>query len=198
MRRRLNNVVEEIDGCLYYMNRPIISRDTPINGGVYLGSAKREALVVDFEKDVYLNNLYEEAKLGAKINGRVSKHLIIPSVYSSVKRSMPSSKGYKLLLDRFDLRNDKKVYLGSFIAHRTGVCRHKALACAALLERFIKEGYLSGNVSIDRNNNGKSAHAWTRYTCNNGTVVILDVALGYLGPLVGPNQRWDYRRKDDT
>lgn len=41
-----------------WQGRDIIGRDRPINGGVYVGSGKREAIVVDDQKQPALNEVY--------------------------------------------------------------------------------------------------------------------------------------------
>lgn len=102
------------------------------------------------------------------------------------------------------LENDKKVNLNVFMQEGVGVCRHKALLAGYLLERMIREGKLTGKVSIDRNDDGKNAHAWVRLE-SEGRVFIIDPQLNYAGELkdaIVQGHRtfgiyWDYRRPSD-
>ncbi|RME54805.1 hypothetical protein D6777_02620 [Candidatus Woesearchaeota archaeon] len=189
-RKRLEDKIQDDT----YKGRPLIFRDSRINGGVYLGSNRREALVVDFDKDSYLSSLYEQAKEKCFMGRKFVKQLVLPTVYSLVQNSMPERLPHGFL-KYSQFKDDVKVYLGFFIKNGKGCCRHRALATAALLEKFADEGYIRGKASVDRNIIGKDSHAWCRYTAHDGTVVILDTQFDYLGPL--NTKPWDYMRKSD-
>ncbi len=195
---RVPPVRSRAESATEYQGRPIIDSDTRINGGVYLGSSAREAIVVDFEKDDALQSLYEEAKRRSlDESGHMDEHQALLQVYVAVKEAMETSGAavYQLVTDN-DLGNNGKVYLGSFIDNHIGVCRHQNLACAAILERFIDEGLLHGSVSIDRSRNEKGGHAWCRYTTSTGRVTIVDVTHEFVGD-VTDGALWDYRRPSD-
>ena len=51
-----------VNGEFFYEGRPIIHRDSGIDGGVYLGESEREAIVVDIENSPLLQRIYEKAK----------------------------------------------------------------------------------------------------------------------------------------
>lgn len=193
--KRLEDVLEE--GT--YRGRRIIHRDTPIDGGVYLGAGEREAIVVDSEKYPALKKLYEKAKEKAlvdKVDISVAKCLILNAVYDTVKEAMAYNEAAAdRLVNICNSGTDGKIALDVFIKNEIGVCRHMALACGALLELFRKEGYINGNVSIDRNTD-KGGHAWCRYTNSGGEVYILDVAQKYIGRM-DKATNWDYRRPDE-
>jgi catechol 2,3-dioxygenase-like lactoylglutathione lyase family enzyme len=185
----------------YYQDRLIIGRDTPINGGVYLGAGQREAIVVDDSKSIYLDKIYrnfmaETADIQKTLHFRAG---ILGFIYDKVREVLPADQ---VLAERLagPYQNDRKLSLDVFIGGKAGVCRHQALLTGYLLERLIKEGYIGGKVSVDRNSiKGKGGHAWVRYVDENGLVSIVDPTQGYIGKLfaVDPSQRWFYKRPED-
>ena len=185
----------------FYQGRPVIHRDSRIDGGVYLGQGQREAIVVDFRKDHKLMDLYEKVKDKSLKNGVIKKSRILGAVYGAVKESMPRQdyEAVKEIINRYGVEEDGKISLGVFLEEGAGVCRHDALACAALLERFKEEGIVKGRASLDRNSNHLGGHAWCRYTNSGGEVFILDVAQNFLGRLEESlnEDRWAYQRPED-
>jgi len=185
----------------YYQDRAIIGRDTPINGGVYLGAGQREAIVVDDSKSIYLDRIYrdfmaETADIQKTFHFRAG---ILGFIYDKVREVMPADQE---LAERIagPYQKDNKLSLDVFIAGKAGVCRHQALLTGYLLERLIKEGYIGGKVSVDRNSiRGVGGHAWVRYTDEDSLVSIIDPTQGYIGKLfaVDPSQRWFYKRPED-
>jgi len=179
-----------------YNGRPIIHRDSPIDGGVYLGQGQREAIVVDTQKYPELGKLYGIAKVKAQKEAG-----ILRAVFDAVSEAMPRQDNdhVEALVRKYGAGGDRKISLDVFINEGTGVCRHDALACAALLELAIKDGTLDGRVSVDRNSTYLGGHAWCRYTAPTGTVYILDVAQGFVGGLkrASEENRWAYQRPDE-
>ena len=105
-------------------------------------------------------------------------------------------------LDKHNLRNDRKVTLGSFVEAKLGCCRHRALVVGVLLEKFRERGNIAGHISADRNTRKGVGHAWCRFVPKNNPeqVWILDAGLGYFGRLDDKDQNnrpWDYYRPDD-
>jgi len=201
MKKRLSGEISRgPDGREYYQGRPIIHRNTPVLGGVYLGAFPREAIVVDSEKYPALNKLYEEAKRKAMDSaGRVNKGKILKSVFEIVKEKMEFNEKK---VDKITKRlggNDRKIALDVFIDEGVGVCRHHALACAALLELFKRNGYIQGTPSVDRNSTELGGHAWCRYTNSAREVFILDPTLSFLGSLEEAESEgiWQYKRPED-
>lgn len=196
MTQRLEDRLDED----FYKGRRVIKRDSPIDGGVYLGKSEREAIVVDSVKYPAIRKLYEKAKEKAlvdRVDISVAKNLILNAVYDTVKEAMKyDEKAVDALVNLVNCGKDRKIALDMFIDRKIGVCRHMALACGALLEMFVKEGYLRGKVSIDRNKI-RGGHVWCRYTNSGGTVYILDVAQGYIGKIENA-KNWDYRRPDES
>jgi hypothetical protein len=204
--------VKEEHGELY-LGRPLIARDTPISGGVYYAGID-EAIVVDVEAypDEYLR-LYEEAQQRASQGGGIKRNRILEAVYNTVDEAVPYSiAGVRRLLARTALQNGwhegfpdgGKIELSSFVKGRVGVCRHQAPLGGVLLELFKKDGYVRGDVSVDRNMNWitdghRGGHAWTRYVSYYGEVFVLDVAQHYFGSLrdAAAKAKWDYLRPED-
>lgn len=184
-----------------FAGRPIISRDKPINGGVYLGSGTREAIVVDDEKDPALDKIYQELVQRIKqheANGENVKGVFLAEVYNIIQDVMPSSPSN---VDRLteDLEPDTKIYLSGFIGG--GVCRHHALLGGYLLERLAKDGYAGGKVSVDRNQvPDRGGHAWVRYQSSSGEIYIIDASQHFIGKLSDireSDNRWFYERPSD-
>ncbi len=179
-----------------YQGRPIIHRDSPVDGGVSLGGYSREAIVVDSKKYSMLGKLYGIAK------ERISRgSSVIKAVYDTVKETMPiqNEEAVNELIRKYQIAGDQKVPLDLFLKEGVGVCRHDALTCAALLEMFKTEGYVRGKISVDRNTTKDGGHEWCRYTAFNGEVYILDVAQRYIGSLRNSERagRWPYKRPSD-
>lgn len=201
MNERLEREKKNLEGTLY-KGRPIIQRDSPIDGGVYIGEKEREAIVVDSQKFPELNKLFEKTKARATFHGKVNKNLILQAVYDTVKEAYPNNDSNDLnsLLSKHNVHSDQKIALDVFLKEGIGVCRHTALTCGVLLELFKKKGYLKGTPSIDRNTIPKiGGHAWCRYTNSSGEVFILDPVQNYLGKLseVPKNHSWIYKRFED-
>ena len=204
MKRRLAEQISRgPDGRGYYQGRPVIHSDTRVLGGVYLGAFTREAIVVD-EKYGELNRLYEEAKKRVMDSaGKVNKGKILKSVFEVVKETMKPSEADEAkvneIIEKLGVSGDRKIALDVFIKKGVGVCRHRALACAALLELFKRDGHIRGISSVDRNSTELGSHAWCRYTNSKGEVFILDPTLGFLGSLNEAESRgiWQYKRPED-
>ena len=72
-----------------YQGRPIIHYNSSVNGGVYLGKSRREAIVVDSDRAPSLINLYRKAKERATEDGKVRKSRVLRTVYNLVREAMP-------------------------------------------------------------------------------------------------------------
>jgi hypothetical protein len=155
------------DGKNYYEGRPIIHKDSHINGGVYLGTSQREAIVVDIEKSLRLRKLYINATIAASIGGVIQKNKILQVVYDTVANAMPKQDDTAVMdiIKKYGKEKDGEINLDVFIKEGAGVCRQDALACAALLEEFKRNGHIRGAISVDRNTLAfVGGHAWCRYT----------------------------------
>lgn len=188
------------DGREYYQGRPIIHRNTPVLGGVYLGASPREAIVVDPKKYKELNKLYENAKRRAMDSVKVNRGRILKAVYDVVRETMrPNEAKVNEIIQRLKAGDDRKITLDVFIREGVGVCRHHALACTALLELFKRDGYIRGTPRVERNSTELGGHAWCRYTNSAGEVFILDSTLGFFGSPEEAKSRgiWQYKSPED-
>ncbi len=189
----------------YFQERPIIARDTPIQGGVYVGGGDREAIVVDdTKKNSELERIYQNFLAGRKKiveEGGHFKQRILGDVLDTVQKELPFDKQkVEDIVRKHDAGDNQKILLDVFIREKAGVCRHEALLGAYMLERLAKEGYIRGKVSIDRNFvPGRGGHAWIRYRSEDGIVVIIDPAQDYIGKLddVDTDNQWFYERPSD-
>ena len=187
----------------YFKGRPIIGRDSRINGGIYVGSGKREAIVIDDNKSESLREVYED--LQELIVGRTSVEGVLQLIYELTNRYIPyDERAVDDINLEHNLSNDAKVSLGVYMG-RGGVCRHQALLSGYLLEKMIDEGKLPGEVSIDRNSvKGVGGHAWVRYNQNPtskdlNSISIIDPAQKYIGKLSQiPSDAWFYMRPSDS
>lgn len=187
-----------------YKGRRIITRDSEINKGISFVE-NTEAIVVDDEKQPLLQLTYSNclnrilSKSGKKGHGY--KQFVLPEVYDTVSRSIPSYSQEKLdrLHEQYGIKPKQKVGLDVYIGNG-GMCRHQALLGGYLLERLGNEGYIGGRASIERNIIGDNGHAWVRYTNSQGEIYIVDTARQYLGSLqesLKVRGGWDYRRPEE-
>ena len=208
--------INYVDEVPYYLGRHIIGRDTKIDGGVYLGSGAREAIVVDFENSPELQNIYRRTVKRLTTVDGFQKDKVITVVYDSVLEAMPPThdkNAVDKLIDRLDIENgtnlheDGKISLNRFIEAGVSECRHYALTAGVILEKLKENGHINGTVSVDRNSADYycggvldgGGHAWVRYTNSIGKIYIIDVAKTFKGPMNDGLQkdRWPYEREKD-
>lgn len=136
----------------YYEGRHIITEDSRITGGVYLGAIGHEAVVVD-EKYGSLGNLYNELIMRfARENTRRDclEERIFRQVVRLVREKLPlSSDGVRALAFRHHIRPDQKAALDFYIKERKGAARHQVLLAGYLLEKLIGRGLVDGDIRID-------------------------------------------------
>jgi hypothetical protein len=181
-----------------YKGRHIISRDKPIVEGVYLGVFEREAIVVS-EVTALIDCYY---RLLQKIRTDMTEEQTVRAVHAHVRATLPKGRDVvdELIRSRGVLA-DRKICLSMFMHAQAGVCRHRALLAAYLLERLGTEGVLSGHVSIDRNETDEGGHAWARFVSSKhaGCVWIVDAGLDVCGQLFHLEEsRWSYARPEDV
>jgi len=189
-----------------FAGRPVIGRDTPIDGGVYLVGGIGEACVVDSIKQPKLNEVYGQLLRtieDRKQRGENYKSCILDDVFALVRERMP----YDLARTEEVSRHLKGTYgtenvkypLGGYV-DAGGVCRHQALLAGFLLEKLKYQGYVRGHVSVDRNHiQGVGGHAWVRYTTSDGRVFIIDPAQNFCGSIEeakANQERWSYERPE--
>jgi hypothetical protein len=188
-----------------FAGRQIIARDIPINGGVYLGSGQREAIVVDDQKyPQELDQVYQRLRRKMK-QGKGSGKNIFDYVNEVSKEALGGSQNQADVEKKVDqlvesitkkYGPDTKVALNNFIRESAGLCRHRSLLAGYLIERLVKEGVLRGKVSIDRNYlPDRGGHAWVRWEGEGrNQVIIIDPSLNYVGRIENAPKTWDYKR----
>ena len=188
-----------------FQGRPIISRDTPINGGVYFGAGKREAIVVDDNKDILLYIAYatliNRHKTKTTLAGKDFKTGVLEAVFEAAKEYLPYDNNKVEAINKSEgFNEDVKVQLGFYMQKKCGVCRHQALLAAYLLEKLKEEGYISGTVSVDRNTvKGVGGHAWVKYITGSGKDVVIDPAQGVVAYQENISaDKWPYDRPEDV
>lgn len=177
---RQGRIRNGLDNRLYYQDRPIIGKDSTINGGVYIGTGNREAIVVDLDKSPVLQNMLDTVKRTTGYNRErreFNKNQLMDGVFDAVRTQIliNSSRELDSFIIQRDLRGDKKVNLDLFFTNGIGVCRHMALGMGVMIERLIQDGHLNGHISVDRNFiPERGSHAWCRFTNPNNKVYIFD------------------------
>jgi len=189
------------DGQLFFNNRPIVQRDSNINGHICMGAYQREAVIVDDDYDPILN------KVGKDFIEYIFREDILDSPFCIIRSAyFKAINIFKIHdIDAYvqQYRQDSPLYLGSFIGYQLGNCVHKALLTAYLIELSEKVFKFGGKISVDRNSWAKwGAHAWARYTFPKTELVyILDPSKLTEGFLLLmnqiPNCEWLYHRPED-
>lgn len=223
-RLRNDPLFEEFPGEVregIFDGRRIITRDAPINGGIYLGSNPREGIIVDDEKypkelrEAYreLTDWFFSARFRADIkNGGIEVHQKVLEIAKSklggnthfrelerrISEEVTKAKDDEWVKNGIVINGDVKMPLNEFMRKQIGVCRHRALLAGYLLETMVSQGNLFGKVSIDRNTiPSRGGHAWVRFD-DGDNIIIIDPSLGYVGRIEdAPIDRWDYRRPED-
>jgi len=197
------NLEGRLDADGKFEGRFLISRDSPIDGGVYLVyGIDGEAVVVDSTQYPEINRLYEIAKTRSADpkTGVVNRDKVLDVVFGLIKETIAYDlKAVDKIVQKSGTKDSGKIALDWFIQEGKGVCRHQGLAVAAILEKFKKDGILRGRVSMDRNQMDAGGHGWARYVNSGGQVYILDVAQDFIGTVedsVG-KASWDYRRPEE-
>jgi hypothetical protein len=184
----------------YFKGYRIISRDTPINGGISFTSV-REGIIVDDQKDQKIKQVYQtvlDEITNIKKRGGNYKAEILDFIYVLVGKVMPTNSNKIHEAEKAGkLGEGKTILLGDLLG--AGVCRHQSLLVGYLIEKLINDGYLRGRVSIDRNQKKDiGGHAWARYTSRAGEIAIIDVTQEYRGKLDLNNSTcWPYARPED-
>jgi hypothetical protein len=148
--------------------------------------------------------LYEEAKeqaenAASRADGRTKDYALF-AAYDTVRDAINFDRDeVQDIVERNGVEEDGKIALDMFLNEGVGVCRHKALATGAVIEQFQDDGYLTGDVSVDRNQDDRGGHAWVRYETSGGDVQIIDPTQDVFAPLEETvDEFWDYARPEDN
>lgn len=172
---------------------------------------------MDPENDPALYRRLENDTLRAALElGYLNRRNVLRAVFETVTQRLSYSKsGVQETLRReavmrgqTSLPRGSLVDLSVHLRASQGVCRHQALACGWLMQRFIAWGELSPVFSIDNNEivspqRELEGHVWARHT-EPGLepsvgVTILDVAQNFRGSLGDSfeSATWNYGRPDE-
>lgn len=150
-----------------------------IEGGRYPRDPKiykspTETIIVDFNNDVVLKQKYNNIKEYLDFN-RLPEAEIVYRVYWEFKdtASLTDEDALKIGKTQSGLR------IGPLLERIGGVCRHKSVAIAAILEKLIKENYLQGKIFYASG----VGHAWALYRATNNNIYIIDRAQNHFTDL---------------
>ncbi|NBS41483.1 hypothetical protein EBS80_02380 [bacterium] len=187
--------------CEFFKGHHVIGRDRPITRGIYLGSHAREAIVVTDDPSM-LRAYHDLRRRLGRVPWRLGEPAIIRAVHDFVRERMPGGRAEtRTLLARVlpDRPGDEKIALSVFVENGAGVCRHRPLFGAYLVEKLIRDRVLFGRVSIDRAEDDQGGHAWMRYVSRwSGRILISDPAIGPCGELFSLREEWSYLRPGDV
>lgn len=181
-----------------YRNHPIIGRRSPsVRNGVY-GTRSSEFVLVDDKSqllkkvvDDFMATLprHDEAatldtnQILKKISFRVAN--VLRYDLDQVERISSPHYGHKGLID-----------LSEYVEQGVGVCRHQALLAAHIIEEAVDQGYLAGQVGVERNydREANGAHAWAVFKSDTSEDIIVDPANHFVGSRKKAQQekRWRY------
>jgi hypothetical protein len=190
-----------------YHGKPLITRDSKVIDGVYVSASKGGAPAIVVQRTPELEKLYQKALSKATVGGRIDKTKVLRAVYDTVRETIKYDEGAdERLVQQYGLKPDDEISLDAYIKEHAGVCKHAALLCTAILERFKENGHIRGTPRVNRNSRynpregrGAGGHAWCRYKNSRGDVFILDTVQGFIGSLKDAKgkARWAYERPDD-
>ena len=161
----------------------IITRDTGVLNGAYVPASNSPVIYVFWSST--LNKMYNKV-----INQMHGKQGLLNIVYDVVKEQTKVYEPKQIINKIREIEKGREsVTLEEILRVKAGICKHDALACAALLEKLKEDGHVSGTARVHRQTvyDGKynGGHAWCHYTNSVGKKFILDVAIGYVGPIEG-------------
>jgi hypothetical protein len=214
MARRLKSKIERgPQGSLLYTGEPglripVITRNSKIIHGVSLGQgSSREAINVNILADRPLNDfvnalILETNRLRYSLNTPIQSILRLVSVRVADAFGKFDNVAQRVdaLNEGHQLTQDKLVNLGFYLENGLGVCRHRALTAAVILQALVNDGKINAEVTVDRNNiKGRGAHAWCRVKdLQTNKVYIVDPMLGFVGSTDQvTSSHWPYLRARD-
>ncbi len=208
--RALNRVEWQLDIRLlpgygmtaFYQGRHVIGRDRPILEGVYIGAFAREAIVVSEQNGILVMKYDHLVKRLGLFPWTLDDFAIIQATHKYVRELLPGGEQRTREILSAKLPHgsaDRKIDLTVFVQGGAGVCRHRALLAAYFLEKLISDGLLAGTCSVDRNETDEGGHAWARFVSDqSGVIFVIDAGLDECGDIFKVEQKWGYRRPEDT
>lgn len=208
---RLRGYLQEIQGGERVNGRRRIDGNTVIDGAdsfidirSWVGGA--ESIVVDSQKYSKefdkLRNTFNEVYAENLEDNLEGEAAVLKSIFDTVLKTLQYDLDFVDKLSANNTSDMKKIALNYYLDEGKGVCRHMALAAAWMGGELMRAGLLKGKMTAEGNQRlvDNAAHAWARYTAEDGTVYIIDPAQQYLGRLEDSLKRhesWEYFHQDE-
>ena len=173
-------------------SKEVIDRNTNgVNGKVQLSSV-RESIFVDSDspaiREVYAQlkeQINEQERLGYKLDE--SRLLALAYVLTQDTLKYDGERTENICIPYYYQWNER-LNLSKMVEAGVGVCRHQALLVASLIESLHNDGFLQGQVGVERNMNTMpgnefGGHQWASYRLDDDhdNDIIIDPAQSYLG-----------------
>ena len=92
------------------------------------------------------------------------------------------------------IQKGELLHLSDYIENGAGVCRDQALLSACLMEKLQEDGFLEGEIHVERNQDEKHGHEWATFSeYGSDDVYVIDVAQHYVGKKEN-SPDWNYHR----
>lgn len=138
-----------------FAGRPIIVNGSRVNGGVYVSSKAKEALVLDDSRgslaSIYSQLMVEHVRKNGTRKRNNSEERLITSAMQLAQKLLPlvSEEAIAVLTIQESLRADEKVSIDLFLDHQLGTVRHQVLLAAYLLEKLQEGGHITGKLYLE-------------------------------------------------
>ena len=163
----------------FFQNRFCIIQDTPINGGVIVGSRK-ESLLIDEKEDPKLVASFMDFMRYKRESGCTTSGEILNAIWMFVREKIPYNAASVLEKEK-GIQKRQIMKLSEFFGG--GVCLHQSALAGYLTEKMIIAGKLRGFVSIDRSRiDSLGGHSFVRYETWAGHPIIIDASNDDVSP----------------
>lgn len=145
---------------------PKIDQAIPEGPFSYPGQSIREVITVDPDNSPLLQQAC--TKLKEQLEGDILLKTLLFVQENLFDDTRCTNENLSHLIQNFgggQLEPD--IPLEVFLEEKTGVCRHIALTTTYLINDLIREGLLSGNVYLIREQTPFGRHAWTLFLTDN-------------------------------
>ncbi len=193
INRNKTDVAREKYGNYFYINLigyPIINRDSWIINHVYVPASNSPPILVS--DNGKLIEVYNDVK--EKVELLQSKSGVLNIVYETVKSLMknkPSDEN-ESIIKKIENPDREFTYLNEYLSEGVGVCKHFALASAALLELLRMDGLINGHGYVRRQVTEHGGHAWCTYVNSGGDEFVIDVGLEVLARMSEARKYYPY------
>lgn len=153
-----------------------------IAGGERSWGHSVERPYVDWHRDPTFSRFYDDfiARTGLKDAPRPLPGAQRSAIFSKLFPEVNACMSYDhALAAEVPAHMRKPIPIGDFIKRGKSICRHMGMASAAMLERLVHEGYLTGRAFYVE---GKG-HAWAVYRNSKGQHFVIDHAQNVFEPM---------------